>query len=99
MTEHDQVRRVGLSVAHKRWSQGEAGKTVLDGEVVAVEWDAARDAVRWPAVVEALALGRQPRTTMYAVYQGWMDTLIGVQAASVTDTVRSGIARAGCRST
>jgi hypothetical protein len=91
MTEHDHVRRVDLSVAHKRWSQGEAGKTVLDGEVVAVEWEAARDAVRWPAVAEALALGRQPRTTMYAVYQGWMDTLIAVQAASVTGTFTAAV--------
>lgn len=30
---------VGLSLAHKRWFQGEAGKTVLDGDVVAVEWN------------------------------------------------------------
>ena len=83
VTEHDQGRRVGLSVAHKRWSQGESGKTVLDGEVVAVEWDGS-EAVPWAAVAQALALGRQPRTTMYALYQGWMDTLIAVQAASVT---------------
>jgi hypothetical protein len=84
--EHDQARRVGLSVANKRWSKGEAGKTVLDGEVVAVEWDAASGDLRWPAVADALALGRQPRTTMYALYQGWMDTLIAMQAASVTGT-------------
>lgn len=84
VTEHDQARHVGLSVAHKRWSQGEAGKTMLDGEVVAVEWDAAIG--DWPAVAEALALGRQPRATMYALYQGWLDTLIAVQAASVTGT-------------
>ena len=84
--EHDQARRVGLSVAHKRWSQAEAVKTVLDGEVVAVEGDAASGALRWPAVAEALALGRQPRTTMYALYQGWRNTLIAMQAASVTGT-------------
>jgi len=86
LIEHDQARRVDLSVAHKRRSQAEAGKTVLDGEVVAVDGDAASGALRWPAVAEALALGRQPRTTMYALYQGWMDTLIAMQAASVTGT-------------
>ncbi len=45
-----------LSLAHKRWSQGEAGKTVLDGEVVAVDPASASDrtarvpggAVAWP---------------------------------------------------
>ena len=58
--------RPGLSAAHKRWSQGEAGKTVLEGDVVAAEWDAERDAERWPAFRDALALGKQPRTTQKA---------------------------------
>ena len=41
LTEQDE--RPGLSVAHKRWSQAEAGMTVLEGGVVAVEWDAEHD--------------------------------------------------------
>ncbi|MEK7717382.1 MAG: DUF4391 domain-containing protein [Pseudomonadota bacterium] len=80
----DQGERPGLSAAHKRWSQGEAGKTVLEGEVVAVEWDAARDGERWPAFRDALALGQQPRTTLHALYQGWIDTLLALHAARVT---------------
>lgn len=78
LAEHGE--RPGLSVAHKRWSHGEAGKTVLDGEVVAVQWDAAHG----PAFSDALALGRQPRTTLYALYQGWIDTLLALQTALVT---------------
>ena len=27
----------GISLGHKRWSQGDAGKTVVDGEIVAAE--------------------------------------------------------------
>ena len=42
----EQGERPGLSAAHKRWSQGEAGKTVLEGDVVAAEWDTERDAER-----------------------------------------------------
>ena len=80
LAEHGE--RPGLSAAHKRWSQGEAGKTVLDGEVVAVEWDA----MHGPAFCDALAQGRQPRTTLYALYQGWIDTLLALQAARVTGT-------------
>lgn len=82
LTEH--AERPGLSAAHKRWSQGEADKTVLEGEVIAVEWDAARDAERWPAFGDALALGRQPRSTLYTLYQGWIDTLLALRAARVT---------------
>jgi hypothetical protein len=79
--DHD--ARPGLSAAHKRWSQGEAGKTVLDGDVVVVEWDPAHDGERWPSFRDALAIGRQPRTTLHALYQGWVDTLLALQAARV----------------
>lgn len=80
----EQGAQPGVSAAHKRWSQGEAGKTVLDGEVVTVDWAAGSDAERWPAFRDALALGRQPRATLYALYQGWIDTLLALRAARVT---------------
>ena len=74
----------GVSAAHKRWSQGEAGKTVLEGEVIVVDWDAGRDAKCWPAFRDALALGRQPRATLYALYQSWIDALLALHAARIT---------------
>ena len=74
----------GLSAAHKRWSQGEAAKTVLEGEVVSAEWNVARGGDRWPSFRSALALGKQPRTSLHALYQGWIDTLLAHQAARVT---------------
>lgn len=80
----EQAERSGLSGAHKRWSQGEAGKTVLEGEVVAVELQPALDEERWLTFGEALALGRQPRATLYALYQGWIDALLALHAARVT---------------
>ena len=33
----EQGLQIGLSTAHKRWSQGETGKTVLDGEIITIE--------------------------------------------------------------
>lgn len=82
LTEQDE--RSGLSAAHKRWSQGEAGKTVLEGDVVTAEWDAERDGERWPSFRDALALGKQPRATLHSLYQGWIDTLCALRAARVT---------------
>jgi hypothetical protein len=76
----DHGAQIELSAAHKRWSQSQAGKTVLEGNVVAAEWDAER----WPAFRDALALGKQPLTTLHALYQGWIDTLLALQAASIT---------------
>lgn len=79
----EQGERPGLSAVHKRWSQGETGKTVLEGDVVA-EWDAEHDGERWPTFRDALALGKQPHATLHALYQGWIDTLLALQAARVT---------------
>lgn len=73
-----------LAMAHKRWSQGEAGKMVLEGEVVAVEWDDGRDGPHGAAFRDALAIGRQPRASLYALYQGWMDTVLALEAARRT---------------
>jgi hypothetical protein len=74
---------VNLSLAHKRWSQGEAGKTVLEGEPVAI--DAPRDAdPHGPALAAALALGRQPQASLLTLYQGWVDVLLALEAARRT---------------
>lgn len=72
-----------LSVAHLRWSQGEAGKTVLDGDVLAVAVPAAADPFAAP-FTDALALDQQPRGSLRSVYQGWIDTLLTLKAARVT---------------
>lgn len=75
--------RVNLSLAHKRWSQGEAGKTVLEGEPVAV--DCPRDGdPHAPAFVAALRLGRQPQASLLALYQGLIDVLLALEAARRT---------------
>ena len=75
--------RVNLSLAHKRWSQGEAGKAVLQGEPVAV--DIPRDGdPHGPALVAAMGLGRQPRVSLLALYQGWVDVLLALEAARRT---------------
>jgi len=80
----EQGAELGLSAAHKRWSQGESTKTVLDGEVVSVESGAPVESELWSNFGSALALTRQPRATLYVLYQGWIDTLLALQAARVT---------------
>jgi len=75
---------LALSLAHKRWSQGEAGATVLDGELVTAVLSAAEPDGFAPSFREALALARQPRADLYLLYQGWMDALVALLAARVT---------------
>ena len=73
-----------ISAAHKRWSHGEAGKTVLDGDIVEASLGAARDGSLTPTFHRALALNRQPRLSLFELYQGWIDTLVAFQAACKT---------------
>jgi hypothetical protein len=77
---------LAISLAHKRRSQGEAGATVLDGAlVVADPADARNDDMR-AAFFSEMAIARQPRADLFALYQGWMDTVAAVLAAQATGT-------------
>lgn len=78
-----------LSLAHKRWAQNEAGKVVLDGDMVEITLagDAPSSAVQ-TAFMHALKLGRQPQSTLYELYQGWMDTLQALLAARITGSFK-----------
>lgn len=76
--------RLTLSLAHKRWSQGGAGATVLDGEPVAATLTDSEPGGLRPSFHEALSLARQPRADLYLLYQGWIDTLLALLAARVT---------------
>lgn len=76
--------RLTLSLAHKRWSQNEAGATVLDGEPVAALLTGSEPDDVQSSFHEALPLARQPRGDLYRLYQGWMDTLLALLAARIT---------------
>lgn len=89
-----------ISLAHKRWSQAEAGKTVIDGEIVASdELDGGSDEST-KAFRSSLALDRQRRATLHDLYQGWIDTVEALNASRVTGefTVPTSPAKAKGRS-
>lgn len=78
-----QADRATISLAHKRRSQGESDKTVLDGGVVSVEAPSANDP-HDAAFATALALSNQPRTSIWSLYDGWVDVLVALHAARRT---------------
>jgi hypothetical protein len=71
-----------LSLAHIRWAQKEADKTVLDGEPIIERLTGEQNALS--DLLQALSLRRQPRSDLRALYQGWVDVLCAWQAAAVT---------------
>lgn len=73
-----------LSLAHKRRSQSEAEKTVIDGNVIAVQLEDGCPDECVTSFLGALPLTRQPRATLHALYQGWIDAVQALRAARVT---------------
>lgn len=77
--------KLSLSLAHKRWAQNEAGKMVLDGEVL--QLCLPHDAPSEEALqhfMAALAISRRPSAHLLALYQRWMDALTALAAARLT---------------
>ena len=81
---------LAVSLIHKRAAQNEAGKVVVDGELVRSELvDATGTAApQASALLEALALDRQPHQDLMALYQGWIDCLTATEAARITGNFR-----------
>ncbi len=80
--------QTSLSLAHKRRAQNEAGKFVLDGDVVevTVSGNAPLSAEVNRLFWDALTLGNQPRANLLLLYQGWINTLVALQVARLTGT-------------
>lgn len=83
-------QRVMLSMAHKRWAQNEAGKVMLDGDIVSASLpDDAPSAATSSVFTQALALTSQPQATLFGLYQGWMDSVQALLAARLTGTFKA----------
>jgi hypothetical protein len=77
-----QGKTVTLTLAHKRFSQGEAGKVVLDGEMVGIRLLA--DSSLDTAFMASLVLDAQVAANLHILYQGWMDRIEALAAARIT---------------
>lgn len=73
-----------LSLAHKRRSRGEVGRTVIDGEIVLARIRDDSEREQAAAFRSALALARQPKENLQRLYQGWIDTVQAFRAATIT---------------
>lgn len=83
LAPEDKPTGVHLSLTDKRWAQNEKDKVVIDGDLVQCDTGSLTEAVR-EQLIESLALVRQPRTNLHALYRGWIDTLLAAKAAAIT---------------
>ena len=72
-----------VSLAHKRWAQNEVGKAVLDGEPLMVSMIGATPEIKRD-FLKALPLSAQSRSSLFALYQSWLDALVAFEAAQQT---------------
>jgi hypothetical protein len=72
---------VGISLAHKRLAQNEAGRVVLDAVPVACALGAGQVVGDWLA---GLSLAAQPRTDLLTLYRGWIGCVEALLAAQIT---------------
>ena len=72
-----------LSVAHKRLSQAERGRVIVEGAVSAVTIGPRPEGAE-AAFLGSLAISAQPARDLCALYQGWLDRVEALQAARLT---------------
>lgn len=84
-----------LSLTHKRRAQNEADKFVLDGDSVDVtaSGNAFLSAEVSRQFLDALALSKQPRASLLQLYQGWIDTVVALQASQINGTFSQDISK------
>lgn len=72
-----------VSLAHKRQARDGGDRRVLDGVVVSSRLpnEAAPAAA---AFRDALSLGRQPQTSLFSVYEGWIQAVVALEASHLT---------------
>ena len=77
---------VNLSLAHKRWSQGEKGKVVIEDVRRTPAFQPDAPTAKEAEFLDSLALARQPARDLYTVYQGWLDRVAALEASHITGT-------------
>lgn len=80
----EQGGAINLSLAHKRWSQGEAGEVVIEDVRRTAPFDPKNPRAEEAQFLASLAVSRLPNRDLFALYQGWLDRVAALEAAQIT---------------
>ncbi len=72
-----------ISVAHKRWSQAEHERMVVDAVVTSTPFTPAAPSSDEAAFLASLAVAQLPRRDLFTLYQSWHDRLAALEAAQI----------------
>jgi len=81
-----QCDTVSVSLAHKRWSQGETGKVVIENVRRTAPFRPDMPTAEEALFLASLAVSGLPNRDLFALYQGWLDRVAALQAAEITGT-------------
>ena len=79
---HNEVASVSL--AHKRWSQGEIGKVVVEDIRYTEPFHPEAPTQFESSFLTNLKISVLPRTNLFTLYQGWLDCIAALEAAQIT---------------
>jgi hypothetical protein len=73
-----------VSVAHKRWSQGECGQIVIEELRATTPFRPEIPTAEEVQFLARLAVGSLPQHDLFALYQSWLDSVLALEAAQIT---------------
>ena len=77
-----------VSVAHKRWSQGETGQIVIEELRATAPFQPESATAETTQFLARLAVGSLPQGNLFALYQSWLDSVLALEAAQITGAFR-----------
>lgn len=80
----EQGGAVSLSLAHKRWSQGEAGVVVIEDVRRTAPFHPKNPTAEEALFLTSLAVSGLPNRDLFELYQGWLDRVAALEAAQIT---------------
>jgi hypothetical protein len=75
---------VNLSLAHKRWSQGEMGEIVIEDVHSTTAFHPDAPTAAEASFLASLPISSLPNRDLFALYQGWLDRVTALKAAQIT---------------
>jgi hypothetical protein len=75
---------VTMSLAHKRWSQGEKGKIVIEDVFRTTPFRPDTPTAQEGPFLTSLAISLLPSDNLFALYQGWIECVEALEASQIT---------------
>jgi hypothetical protein len=83
-----------ISLAHKRWSQGETGKVVIEEIRRTAPFRPDAPTAGEAQFLASLALSSLPNRDLFALYQGWLDRMAALEASRITGSFPGAVSAA-----